>query len=151
MVKAEKRFWSKVDTSGECWLWTAAQNPRGYGMFNVGGKMGLAHRFAYELLVGPIPPGMLLDHRTICPKCCVNPAHLRLVDHKQNAENRAAAQGVPRGVCWHPLTNKWMARVTHNYKSHYVGVFDTLEEAAEAARLKRIELFTHNDLDRTGA
>lgn len=42
-----------------------------------------AHRFSYEILVGPIPEGMELDH--LCKnRRCVNPAHLEPVTHHEN-------------------------------------------------------------------
>ena len=54
-----------------------------------------------------------------------------------------------RGV--YKCRNKFRARVKHNRKTYCVGSFDTVEEAGEAARLKRIERFTHNDADRRPA
>jgi hypothetical protein len=39
---------------------------------------GQAHRFAYELLVGPIPAGLTLDHLCL-NKACVRPDHLEPV------------------------------------------------------------------------
>lgn len=47
----------------------------GYGDFWLNGDMVLAHRAAYELLVGPIPDGMRVLHRCDNPPC-VNPEHL---------------------------------------------------------------------------
>ena len=82
---------------------------------------------------------------------CVNPAHLRPVTAKENDENLVGAYsnsstGV-RGV--YPLeSGRYRAGVTHHGTVHWLGTYDTIEEAAEAARLKRIDLFTHNDLDR---
>ena len=80
------RFWSKVDIRGddECWPWTAYCNPSGYGYFSVGGrrKVEYAHRVAYELVVGPIPPGLSIDHvkaRGCTMRNCVNPRHLEAV------------------------------------------------------------------------
>jgi hypothetical protein len=152
----EERFWSKVDTSAGpdgCWEWTAYKAPLGYGQFR-GGRSGrnvLAHRFAYELLTGEL---LLFDLDHICHNpACVNPAHLRPVTAKQNAENLSGAQRNSKsGVLGvHPWRNRWEAKVTHNRKDIYVGLFATLEEAAAAVRAKRIELFTHNDLDRIGA
>jgi HNH endonuclease len=73
-------FWSKVERGapGECWLWTGATT-KGYGRFRGTG----AHRFAYELLVGPIPQGLQLDH--LCRvRNCVNPEHLEPVTCQEN-------------------------------------------------------------------
>lgn len=57
--------------------------------------MVLAHRFAFELERGPIPPGMQLDH--VCRmKCCCNPAHLEIVTGAENMLRRyRAARGEP--------------------------------------------------------
>jgi hypothetical protein len=86
-----ERFWAKVDKNGPngCWLWTAAltsaaPGQAGYGLFTERKPKGVrAHRFAYELLVGPIPEGLQLDH--LCRvRHCVNPAHLEPVTQREN-------------------------------------------------------------------
>lgn len=81
----KRRFWAKVevDESG-CWLWTASTN-HGYGHFWVSPDVGkvYAHRYAYELLVGPIPDGLEIDH--LCKvRNCVNPEHLEPVTKEEN-------------------------------------------------------------------
>lgn len=81
------RFWPKVDKAGPggCWLWTASLNTNGYGQINSGGRGRplLAHRVAYELVIGPIPDGLPLDH--LCRvHSCVNPAHLEPVTNREN-------------------------------------------------------------------
>lgn len=81
------RFWAKVDKSDGCWMWTAAKKQYGYGVFNAGGKFVLAHRFAYELLVGEIPNGLMCCHHCDTPSC-VNPAHIFLGTNKDNAADR---------------------------------------------------------------
>lgn len=81
-----QRFESHVQRDGAngCWLWTAYVRPNGYGRFMVAaGKAEYAHRFAYELWVGPIPAGMCLDHRCRNRRC-VNPAHLEPVTQLEN-------------------------------------------------------------------
>jgi len=80
-----KRFWSKVDKSKECWLWTGYKGSGGYGRFGANKKVGYAHRIAYELVKGPIPKGLELDHLCRNP-ACVNPSHLEPVTHKENME-----------------------------------------------------------------
>lgn len=145
--EVEQRFWDKVTIGDDCWLWTASRTAKGYGQFWVDGRVIGAHKVSWEIANGPVPPGLLLDHKPTCPRHCVRPDHLRIVTYKQNAENRVAQR---RGVTQLD-SGKWMAQVTSDYQHHYLGVYDTVEEASEVARLKRIELFTHNDLDRNGA
>lgn len=78
--RVREQFWAKVDKTGDCWLWTAACNPKGYGKFRA---TGTAHRIAYIDLVGPIPEGMELDH--LCRvRNCVNPDHLEPVTSAEN-------------------------------------------------------------------
>lgn len=82
-MNIEARFWSKVDKGSSCWLWRAKARVKGYGRFYANGKDVLAHRFAYELLVGGIPRGLIIDH--ICRNhACVNPKHLRVVTNREN-------------------------------------------------------------------
>ena len=143
-----QRFWDKVDKTGECWLWTASLTNYGYGQFHHEGKNVGAHRLSYRMFNGDIPDGYDLDH--VCRvRRCVNPAHLRTVSRKQNMEHldhrsSRSASGM-RGVSWHAKQGKWRATVTHDYRQHHVGCFDTIAEAAEAVQRKRIELFTHSD------
>lgn len=82
----EDRLWAKVDRSGgqdSCWPWLAATVSGNYGYFWADGMMRRAHRITYELLVGPIPDGLDLDHLCRNPNC-VNPAHLEPVTHRTN-------------------------------------------------------------------
>lgn len=79
----EAHFWGRVDKSGDCWLWTACLTQSGYGHAWVSGRIVYAHRVAYELVRGPIPSGMQLDH--LCRnRACVNPDHLEPVTNHDN-------------------------------------------------------------------
>lgn len=83
-VSAQIRFWKKVVKTEGCWLWTGAQDKRGYGGFVApDGKRTLAHRFSFSRFVGPIPAGVLILHRCDMPKC-VRPDHLFAGTHKDN-------------------------------------------------------------------
>lgn len=76
-----------VDATGDCWIWKLAPQPDGYGRktFRVAGvkKQFQAHRWVWEMLVGPIPEDLQLDH--LCRvRACVNPDHLEPVTLKEN-------------------------------------------------------------------
>lgn len=149
-IPDEVRFWNKVCKSDGCWVWQGYKNAKGYGSFTVLGKSIGAHRYAYELVHGPIQTGFVIDHMCHNPSC-VNPSHLREVSNKQNIEHRISAnQGTRsgiRGVSWDESRGKWIANVTHNRVQYFLGRYDSKEEASEAAKSKRLELFTHNDFD----
>lgn len=75
------RFWRRVKKTRSCWLWMGFRLPRGYGQFTAyvgkrGKKKLLAHRYAYEQLVGAIPQGKVLDHIKCDNPPCVRPSHL---------------------------------------------------------------------------
>jgi hypothetical protein len=84
------RFEAKYipEPNSGCWLWIAAIDPQnGYGRFgdwqDGRTRSFWAHRLSYELYVGPIPDGLVIDH--LCrTRCCVNPDHLEPVLHLTN-------------------------------------------------------------------
>ena len=81
------RFFSHVDMTGDCWQWTGSLATGGYGTIVAEapsrGKLLRAHRVAYELMVGPIPEGLDLDH--LCRnRGCVRPSHLEPVTRREN-------------------------------------------------------------------
>lgn len=81
------RFWEKVDKATECWEWRAGTNHHGYGWFKGPDGAVLAHRFAWELINGPIRDGFWVLHH--CDnRLCVNPEHLYLGDNQQNVDDK---------------------------------------------------------------
>lgn len=149
----EERFWAKVEKTDTCWNWTAS-TVAGYGQLKIDGRPIRAHRISYELMVGPIPAGMFVDHRCH-QRACVNPEHLRLATPKQNVENQRGAMSNSttglRGVYWIKDHQSWRAQVMHNGELIYLGYYSNKEDANAAVVAKRNELFTHNDADRRAA
>lgn len=148
-------FWSKVEKSAGCWLWSGSTYPNGYGQFGVkrAGKAtkALAHRISYAFANGAIPGGMQIDH-TCHNRACVNPEHLRLATSKQNRENLNGPIGNNtsgiRGVFRSSTGKPWRAAVGHHGRQVHVGTYHTREEAEAAVIARRIELHTFNDSDR---
>lgn len=90
----EERFWVKVNKTETCWLWISGVDREGYGRFwTGGGNTRRAHRVAYELVVGPIPDGLTLDHLCRVP-ACVNPDHLEPVTAAVNGLRGDTYQGI---------------------------------------------------------
>ncbi|MEV6737937.1 HNH endonuclease signature motif containing protein [Streptomyces sp. NPDC051104] len=85
-----------------CVIFTGRERGEGYGGVSLGrGREASAHRLAYELLVGPIPDGMTIDHvchnrsltcrggRECLHRRCVNPNHLEPVPTSENTKRAA--------------------------------------------------------------
>jgi len=101
MSVVEKRFWSKVRKTQDCWVWTAGLC-NGYGFFWLDGGNVYAHRYAYESLLGPISDDLQLDH--LCRnRACVNPLHLEQVARRTNILRGAGitAQNAAKAACKH--------------------------------------------------
>jgi hypothetical protein len=109
-------FWPKVDKSGgpnACWPWLGVRMPQtatgsdDYGRFALAGRRVPAHRFAYEVAVGPIPEGLRVLHSCDNPPCC-NPAHLSLGTDLDNMRDKIAKgranwpYGTRSGAYTHP-------------------------------------------------
>lgn len=133
----EQRFWAKVDRSAGlfgCWPWQGWIKVDGYAEIRPGHQR--VHRVSYEMVNGPVPKGLELDH--ICHnqdlsciggvtcrhRRCVNPAHLEATTHRQNAVRsrglgaRAFARFCARG---HPFD------AANTFHRHRPGKFPTRE------------------------
>lgn len=67
----ERRFWKKVDRTGDCWRWRGSLD-QGVGRFEHAGRRTAAHRYAAELL----GVGLQRGSRQLCVgNYCVNPDH----------------------------------------------------------------------------
>lgn len=99
MKTVKERLMSKVveDNNG-CWLFTGTDNGTGYGRFKVNGIRKLTHRVSYELHVGLIPIGLFVLHKCDV-RNCINPEHLFLGTHQDNADDKMAkGRHVPKTI-----------------------------------------------------
>ena len=78
----------------DCWIWTSSiggeGKGKGHGRFMVNNVLMKAHRYSYRYYKGEIPDGMLVLHKCGMPQC-VNPDHLYLGNHKDNARDSIKA------------------------------------------------------------
>lgn len=85
-----ERIIARIDVA-DCWVWTGALTKAGYGAIGRGRRdegIAYTHRAMYELLVGPIKPGLDLDHLCRNRACC-NPDHLEPVSRAENVRRGA--------------------------------------------------------------
>lgn len=90
-----RRLIERIEGRGECLLWAGAKS-QGYGYIRVNGRSLRTHIAAYELVIGPVPPGKVLDHTChnedpTCPggsecwhRACLNVDHLEPVTRGEN-------------------------------------------------------------------
>ena len=107
------RLYSKTTLNEDCWEYTGYLDPNGYGRFHYHGKSHGAHRVAYELAYGTIPPGLAVDHTCSNPSC-IRYEHLEAVTTAEN--NRRAAERrthCKNGHEWNETNTYW-----HKEKRH---------------------------------
>jgi hypothetical protein len=107
-IPLKERLWSKVNLEGPvkridlgpCAVWTASVDRKGYGKLQIGTlknpKYVAAHRLAYELENGPLPPGVHVLHHCDNPPC-VRLSHLFLGDYASNAADKVSKGRQTRG------------------------------------------------------
>lgn len=86
----EESFAARTERRGDCLIWTGWTNVGGYGTVCIGDQKDmLVHRYAWEREHGPIPEGVMIDHRYHCDKACCEVTHLRKATRSQNGLNRS--------------------------------------------------------------
>lgn len=108
-MSPEERFWEKVNTDGECWLWTAATDRYGYGRFHISTRDPFfvaageivqvgAHQYSYALSAGKWPTLLVLH--TCDVRNCVRPEHLYEGSTLDNSRDRIDRGPASRGEAY---------------------------------------------------
>lgn len=94
----EERLWAKVDSSGDCWLWTGGtQGTYGQIWDDRTQRHRGAHVVSWELEHGVfVPKGMQVRHTCDTP-LCVRPKHLLLGTPLDNMRDKVERERCPRG------------------------------------------------------
>lgn len=141
MTAVAERFFSKIDKTAKCWLWTSCIDPKGYGQFTVANHTRRAHRISWELHYGAIPPSYCILHACDV-RHCVNPAHLFLGTPRDNMQDCKAkgrlATGDRHGFKLHP---ERLARGESNGAAKL-----TMRKVQEIRRLYAIGSYTKKKL-----
>lgn len=80
-----------IDHETGCWEWQGFRKPHGYGQMRFGGRKDYAHRLAYMVDNGRMPPKpLVVRHSCHNPACC-NPAHLSSGTQSDNMKDKVDA------------------------------------------------------------
>jgi len=95
--KESDRFWSNVQFTDGCWIWTGNRDRCGYGVFYRHGKRPKTHRLAFEEFYGPVTGELRVCHSCDNPPC-VNPEHFFIGTQADNIGDMCSKERQPRGI-----------------------------------------------------
>lgn len=116
-------------------------NHYGYKLLRADRRSYAQHRLAWLYMTGSWPEAQV-DHRN-GQRDDNRWDNLRSATDAQNRQNMAKKRGTRatlQGVTWFPRDQRWMARIGLNYKSHFLGYYDTESEAHQAYLAAKAEL-----------
>jgi hypothetical protein len=121
-------------------VWREAKGAQGnsYAVTYIGGNAIRMH----NLIMNP-PEEFQIDHKN-WNGLDNRRENLRICTPQQNSFNQKKRKDTSskyKGVSWSSQTGKWKSTITHNGKTHYLGRFDSAEEAAQKYDEKAKEFF----------
>jgi len=126
---AEQRFWNHIslpEDIEECWLWKTKSSNRYPTFRDDSGTKVRVHRYAYELIEGPITKGLEPDH--LCRNIlCVNPLHLELVTHRTNVLRGNSPMGI----------NSRKTHCIHGHQFNKANTYVSLDGKSRTCRICR--------------
>ena len=120
----EERLKDKFLIGEGCWEWISSQESGRRPRFSIGSERHTsAYRIMYELYVGPIPDGYVIDHLCRNP-ICVRPDHLEAVTPQENTR---------RGIGGQVAAERQLTK-THCPKGHKYDAVNTYVDPAGRRR-----------------
>lgn len=109
-------YYSEKNPDTDCWEWSGPRTPNGYGLITFMGENFGTHRFSYHTYIGPLTPGLQLDHFVCDNTMCVNPCHVREVTSRENnlRSNGMASRNTVKTHC--PQGHEYNEKNTHVHK-----------------------------------
>ena len=102
------RFWSYVDRTGDCWLWTGPLDKNGYGKFWLSQQNGVrqgcrrAPRLAWEIVRGEIPSKLTVT--------MIEDVREMYTTGQMTQLALAAKHGVSPAMIWNILQNRQISK-----------------------------------------
>ena len=117
----------------------------GYTEIRLGKRPFMAHRVAWFLHHGELPPCQL-DHinrdRSDNRICNLRIASENAFHNNQNRRVGKNNTSGAIGVMWYPTKNKWIARIKVKGRSIYLGLFSNFDDAVLARKAAELKYFT---------
>lgn len=132
-------FWAKNRQARFVGQRAEALKRDGYLTVRLRGKTVQAHRLAWLLYFGEWPKGEI-DHVNLV-RTDNRIVNLRLATRSQNQANVRPRGSLPKGVTSHKKTGKFQAQLKVDGENHYLGLFDTVGDAAVAYSREAIAVY----------